>query len=224
MLEEWRDVVGLEGLYQVSNLGNVKSLDRTITQTSANGIEYTRLMKGKMLSLNKTNGHGYPIVSLGNGVQGLKNYYIHRLVAEAFIPNPENLPQVNHIDEDKTNNTLENLEWCTHSYNNTYGTKIERGIESYRKNCLSDEEFIKSLSERAKKYFSTHVSVRAIGVEYDGMLFQSITECAKYIGINSKTLNEYLNRNLNMPKHLYDKGLRKQGDIGDFKVQETKNT
>lgn len=106
MKEIWKDIKGYEGLYHISNLGRVKN---------ANGL---------ILS-SANNGKGYCIVSLyRNGKQ--KTHRIHRLVAIAFIPNPNNLPEVNHKDEKKENNEVSNLEWCTHDYNCNYGTKNER--------------------------------------------------------------------------------------------------
>lgn len=101
MAETWKDVAGYEGLYQVSDLGRVRSL-----------------LHGKVRILKfLDNGYGYLKVELNRNGK-----LVHRLVAEAFIPNPLNLPQVNHKDEDKTNNTANNLEWCTAKYNLNYGT------------------------------------------------------------------------------------------------------
>lgn len=107
MEETWKDIQWYDG-YQISNLGRVKSF---------------KYNKEKIL--RPKNVKQYLIVSLCK--QGkVKNYLVHRLVAEAFIPNPQNLPQVNHIDEDKTNNCMDNLEWCDAKYNSNYGTRNEK--------------------------------------------------------------------------------------------------
>ena len=115
--EEWRDIQGFEGCYQVSNMGRVRSVSRIVRA----GKNKQRRTNGKMLSPWKTK-HGYLHVNLGR----LKRQSIHRLVAKAFIPNPNNYPDVNHKDEDKANNIASNLEWCNHSYNALYGTCQER--------------------------------------------------------------------------------------------------
>ena len=124
MEEVWKDIEEYEGLYQVSNLGRVKSLNRYIISSNGKTLFY----KEKILKLRK-NKHGYLYVFLyKNTVQ--KFYTIHRLVANAFIENPNNYPCINHKDENKENNKVSNLEWCTYLYNNTYGTRIERIIKS----------------------------------------------------------------------------------------------
>lgn len=108
-MEIWRDIEGFEGLYQVSNKGRVKSLARY-------HVRNDRIMK---TSYDKD---GYKRVCLRNN--GIKIYkLIHRLVAKAFIPNPNNYPVINHKDENHSNNKVENLEWCTVEYNNNYGTR-----------------------------------------------------------------------------------------------------
>ena len=112
MEEEWRDVVGYEGKYQISSLGRVRSLD------------YRRTGRTQVLKPG-TVRNGYLFVVLYNDGK-TKNFYIHRLVAEAFIPNPNGFPEVNHIDEKKANNCVDNLEWCTAKDNINYGTGIAR--------------------------------------------------------------------------------------------------
>ena len=125
MEEIWKPVKGFEGYYEVSDLGRVRSIDRVVVDTVRN---CERLLKGKIL-IQRDNGNGY------KGVQFCKehklcNKYVHRLVAEAFIPNKDNLPQVNHKDEDKSNNRVDNLEWCSQLYNNIYGSRMERQVNT----------------------------------------------------------------------------------------------
>ena len=155
MIEEWRPIEGYEGLYEVSNTGRVRSLDMYVK-----GKSY-RLHKGKVLSPGK-NKNGYLKVNLHyNGKR--ETITVHRLVAQAFIENPDNLPQVNHKDEDKTNNNVDNLEWCDVKYNLSYGTarirerdtKIKNGYytglskEEYRKKwCQENKDKIREINRR----------------------------------------------------------------------------
>ena len=126
MEEIWKDIEGYEGLYQVSNLGRVRSLDQERTKPHPRNtsmvMHYTQ--KGKVLK-PKSDGVGYWQVCLWKDKKS-KTIRVHRLVAEAFIPNPDNLPEVNHIDEDKTNPIVTNLEWVTKSGNMCHGTCGER--------------------------------------------------------------------------------------------------
>lgn len=125
--EEWRDIAGYEGKYQVSNLGHVKSLN------------YGRTGKERILSLRTCKG-GYLLVNLcKNGI--VKCYSVHRLVARAFIENPDNLPQVNHKNQVKTDNTVQNLEWCTAEYNIRYSDICGKGRKSV--GCYKNGELIK---------------------------------------------------------------------------------
>lgn len=121
MGEIWKDVPGYEGLYQVSNLGRIKSLPKTIIYKDGR----SKSIQCHILK-PQGNGNGYLKLTLCNKAHHQKQHYIHRLVAEAFLPNPMNKPVINHKDENKTNNKASNLEWCTVAYNNTYGTKIAR--------------------------------------------------------------------------------------------------
>ncbi|WP_202818652.1 NUMOD4 motif-containing HNH endonuclease [Clostridium botulinum] len=107
--ELWKDIKGYEGLYQVSNLGRVKSL--MTTQSRRSGI------------LKSYNHSGYRRINLYKNGKG-KKYYIHRLVAEVFIQNVNNYPEINHIDGNKSNNVIDNLEWCTSSQNQIHAFKI----------------------------------------------------------------------------------------------------
>lgn len=115
-VEEWLDVVGYEGLYQVSNLGRIKSLN------------YNRTGKEAIISPNNLNTGYLQVILCKNGKT--KHHTIHRLVAMAFLPNTDNLPQVNHKDENKENNCVENLEWCGPKYNINYGTARERTVKN----------------------------------------------------------------------------------------------
>ena len=125
LFEVWKDVKGYEGLYQVSNFGRVKRVGGVVKH----GTSKTLTVVERILKVN-VNGKGqeHLMVHLSKGGK-VKKAYVHRLVAEAYIPNPDNLPEVNHKDENPMNNKVDNLEWCTHLYNNLYGTKIERQRE-----------------------------------------------------------------------------------------------
>ena len=123
MIEIWKDIVGFEGLYQVSNIGNVKCLSRTQFVVDKRGRAYTRHKREVLLT--PYDMQGYLGVTLYKDTQRCTKA-IHKLVAEAFIPNPIHLPQVNHKDERKHNNSIDNLEWCSCSYNINYGTANQR--------------------------------------------------------------------------------------------------
>ena len=118
-MEIWKDIKGYEGKYQVSNLGNIKSLSHYYEWRGAK-----RLNKGKLLRPYKTGKCPYYTVQIAG-----KAHLVHRLVAETFIENPYGYTEINHKDENRLNNKVENLEWCTHEYNINYSIeKVRRGV------------------------------------------------------------------------------------------------
>ena len=139
MKEIWKDIEGYEGLYQVSNLGRVKSLGNN------------KLRKEKLLKPFK-NEYGYLLVTLCKNSKN-KKFKIHRLVASVFIENPNNYEEINHIEECKTNNNVINLEWCNHKYNMNYGNCSKRSTEKRKKAiyCLENDTLFKSITECAKE-------------------------------------------------------------------------
>ena len=147
--EEWRDAVGYEGLYMVSNIGRVKSLN------------YLHTKKEKILKPGK-NTRGYLYVNLCKKGK-IKNTRIHRLVCEAFLPNPLNLPQVNHINEIKEDNRVENLEWCSHIYNQNFGTRNERLAKAFSKSvkCLETGDIYPSTMYVERKLGFNHSDISA---------------------------------------------------------------
>lgn len=116
MKEVWKDIAGYEGLYQISSFGRVKSFRQA-----------KRLNGGEEYILNPTiSNNGYEQITLYRSPTDRHKFLVHRLVAQTFIPNPDNLEAVNHKDENRLNNHADNLEWCTMAYNNAYGTATIR--------------------------------------------------------------------------------------------------
>lgn len=151
--EEWRPVVGYEGFYEVSNTGKVDSIN-------FHREGYRARLKTQIIK-------GYVRVSLLKKSK-VKHFFLHRLVAEAFIPNPNNLPFINHKDENKLNNRVDNLEWCTASYNNNYGSIKQKISEKKGVPVIQltlDGKFVaryKSLREAAAKTGAQLSSISAV--------------------------------------------------------------
>lgn len=132
MEEIWKDIAGFEGEYQVSSKGMVRSLDRYIVQK--NGRKCYK--QGRILSPGHTK-YGYQFVRIGSFYGGKhRDAYVHRLVAETFLSNPDNLPEVNHKNEIKTDNSVENLEWCNRLYNARYGHTREKIAATQKNNAI----------------------------------------------------------------------------------------
>ena len=156
MTEIWEDIKGYEGLYQISNLGKIKSLDHVVKTSNKYKATGSRMVKGKMLKCS-FDKDGYLTISLSkNNI--VKTKRIHKLVAETFIINLHNLPIINHKDENKQNNYVDNLEWCTHQYNTNYNNMPFKRAENRRKKVLQYDKngnLIKkwnSMTEASKHY------------------------------------------------------------------------
>ena len=149
MTEIWCPINGYGGLYEVSDQGRVRSL---------------KFGKERILKPVRSTC-GYLQVSLCKNGE-MNNFLIHRLVSQTFIPNPDNLPQVNHKDEDKENNYVQNLEWCDKKYNNNYGTRTQRASMKISKPVLQytkSGEFVKEWKsatdvQRTLGYFQNNIA------------------------------------------------------------------
>jgi len=146
-MEIWKKVVGFESTHEVSNLGNLRTLDRYVKHYKG-GL---RLYKGKPKTF-RLNRDGYSRTNIKTNGNS-KDFTVHRLVAKAFIPNPENYKAVNHINGIKTDNRVENLEWCSYSQNTTHAVK-NRLIET------------KLIDEQAIEIFNSNLSQRKLAAIY----------------------------------------------------------
>lgn len=153
---EWRDVVGFEGEYEVSSDGQIRSKDR-VRKYYRNGKELTMSIRGRMRTPSNS-WDGYKEIHLQRSDTG-KSYYarVHRIVAEAFIPNPTNLPQINHIDGNKQNNCVDNLEWVTAKENTAHAIQKLHGVwmknnksSCLRVKCLDEDIWFDSMIEASK--------------------------------------------------------------------------
>lgn len=124
MEEIWKDIPECKG-YQVSNIGRIRSVDRVLYAGNRWGGVNARRYKGKLIA-TFAYPNGYMAFVYREKEKTVKNFLIHRLVAQAFIPNPDNLPQINHKNEQRDDNRVENLEWCTDVYNKIYNNRSKR--------------------------------------------------------------------------------------------------
>lgn len=186
MEEQWRDIIiekngvvyDYSGLYEVSNLGRVRSLN------------YNHTGQIKVLKPGKNKKGYYSVVLSKDGSH--KQFSVHRIVAEVFIPNPNNLPVVNHKDENPSNNSVDNLEWCTVKYNINYGTGIQRRSEAYKgfkhsdesKRKISEARKGKQLSDESKRKISKANGKKILCVETK-QVFDSVQEACEWAGIKN---------------------------------------
>lgn len=180
--EKWKDIIGYEGYYQISNYGRVKSLNRVVK--NKNGYRNTgeRILKN---TCPKDNIHYSSVILCKEGKT--KNFLIHRLVAETFIfnDNPKEKTQVNHKDENKLNNTVENLEWCSPTYNNNYNNKpyivAKHTIKCKRWKSVFCEELNKEFRSIRAASLETGDSEKTIKRMCDGLNTVSLKFHWRYI-------------------------------------------
>ena len=172
-MEEWKDIQGYEGRYQVSNLGRIRSS-----------------YKGSWNILKPIdNGQGYKHIKLFKDGER-KHYYIHRLVAQTFIDNPNNYTEVNHIDENKANNCMENLEWCDREYNLSYNLGRKRRAESRKGKYVGKENCMYGKKGEA------HPTSKKVKCITTGEIFGSVKEAANKYNIHPSNITKCCKGNL----------------------------
>lgn len=189
--EVWRNINGYEGLYQVSTLGRVKSLDRKIKHIK-NGKDYFTIQKGKLKAL-RPGDDGYLDVGLYKNNKA-KFYSVHRLVAETFIPNPKNKPTVNHKDGNKQNNRVSNLEWATCKEQMEHASKT--GLLNYRK--INPEKYNPISIANIQKWNMSGNNCKKVECIESGLVYSSIREACKLIGCSIGKLTYAIENNLSI--------------------------
>ncbi|MGM1427934.1 NUMOD4 motif-containing HNH endonuclease [Sphingobacterium lactis] len=170
MTEIWKPIERLNNLYEISNFGNVRSVPRVIINKKKNGRKPSIYTQKQKIIKTHDNGNGYKYFSVSINSKKT-NTYVHRAIANAFLPNPFNLGYVNHIDGNKSNNSIANLEWVTQSENNKHAFKI--GLKDRNKSAV------------AKKVLDTET----------GKIFGTIKEASEFFGVKYGLLKEALKRN-----------------------------
>ncbi len=188
MKECWKAIPNYEGLYEASDMGRIRSVSRMVKR---NG-DTKKTLCGRVLVI-QTQGNGYKCVTLSkNGC--VRTYRVHRLVATTFIPNPQGLPEVNHINENKADNSVSNLEWITHVGNIKHGTQIERSHKNRDCKGVNNGMF-------GRKGKLSPVSKRVAQITLQGDMiatYDSLREAAKAIG---RTPNSITNAIIGRTSH-----------------------
>lgn len=168
--EEWKPAKGFEKYIEVSNIGRVRTLARSYINSCGRNCKVKQRISSTYVMKN-----GYEVATIylyDKGTRICKKELVHRLVASTFIPNPNNLPQVNHLNENKSDNRVENLEWCTCAYNLAFGTRREREIMAKSKpvnQYTLNGDLVK-----------THVSITCAAQYVEGDLTVISAVCRKY--------------------------------------------
>ena len=204
--EIWKDVIGYEGLYQVSNMGNIRSLQQWNGHCFIPKIKILKLSYG-------TNDYWY--IGLHKD-RKVKRFCVHRLVAQAFIPNPNNLPVVMHKDDNPRNNNVDNLEWGTQKENCNTPQHNEKLSKSMMGKCGELNNFYgkthtneaKEKMSLARKQFKGGKSSRAKKVICEGIIYNCLKDCAEFYNVKYNTMRSWINKENPMPKHFIEKGLR----------------
>lgn len=215
MEEIWKDVVGYEGLYEVSNFGLVRSVDRVVTRKTDGALCY---LKGKKLTQQIDSSGRYWMVTLSkNGVE--KSYKVHSLVANAFLPNSNSFLVVMHKDEKNLkydgvcNNRVDNLEWGTLSENSSSPVARERNATSKNMSGENNPMYGKTQSEETRGKISAKLKgkggriSRSKKVVCEGILYDCVTDCAMTYGIKTCTMMSWLRGDRPMREDFKERGL-----------------
>jgi len=183
MNEIWRDIKGYEGLYQVSNLGRVKSLSRKYKHNMFGKKIIYKTSKERLLTININQGYAH-VVLCKNGK--CKQKLLHRLIAQSFIPNPENKPNINHIDGNGLNNNLDNLEWCTQKENIKHASDILNIFNNYQRYRDTRTKFVIQLNNETKEFMAIFNSAKETSILLDVPISTIRSSCRNSISKTAK--------------------------------------
>lgn len=184
--ETWKDIKGYEGLYQVSNLGRIKSLEREIFHPLTNTYV---LHPEQILKISKGKRDRYYLVGLHQNGK-LKTFSVHRLVAIAFIPNPDNKPQIDHIDGNKINNVVENLRWCTAKENCNNPLRIKKFLG--RNNHYFGKKHSDAI--RQKMRIAQQSKVKNVKNISTNQIYPCVREAAESVGVCKSAIKQAIYR------------------------------